>query len=132
MYEAKKRLLIVDDEQDIILPLHYLFQESGFEVVSFIDPLLALEHFRPHYYDLLILDIKMPKMNGFELYRQIRKKDNGVKVCFLTALGDLRDYEQYKKEAYPKPNERHYVAKPISNDELLTKVNETLTNNRSV
>jgi hypothetical protein len=50
----------------------------------------------------------------------------------LTALGDLRDYEQYKKEAYPKPNERHYVAKPISNDELLTKVNETLTNNRSV
>ena len=97
MYEAKKRLLIVDDEQDIILPLHYLFQESGFEVVSFIDPLLALEHFRPHYYDLLILDIKMPKMNGFELYRQIRKKDNGVKVCFLTALGDLRDYEQYKR-----------------------------------
>ena len=55
-----------------------------------------------------------------------------MKVCFLTALGDLRDYEQYKKEAYPKPNERHYVAKPISNDELLTKVNETLTNNRSV
>ena len=46
----------------------------------------------------------MPEMNGFELYRQIRMKDNGVKVCFLTALSDLRDYEQYISEAYPKQN----------------------------
>ena len=125
-------MLIVDDEKDIILPLHYLFQDSGFEVVSFSDPLLALEHFKPHYYDLLILDIKMPKMNGFELYRRIRRKDDGVKVCFLTALGDLRDYEQYKKEAYPKPSERYYVAKPIPNAEIIKRVNEMLTNNSSV
>ena len=96
MSDPKKRLLVVDDEQDIILPLHHLFQENGFEVVSFHDPLLALKRFKPHYYDLVILDIKMPQMNGFELYRQIRRKDNGVKVCFLTALSDLRNYEQYK------------------------------------
>jgi CheY-like chemotaxis protein len=68
-YMGMYRLLVVDDEQDIILPLHYLFQENGFEVVSFSDPLLALERFKPRYYDLLILDIKMPQMNGFELYR---------------------------------------------------------------
>ncbi len=132
MPDAKKRLLIVDDEQDIILPLHHIFQESGFEVVSFNDPLLALENFKPHYYDLVILDIKMPEMNGFELYRRMRRKDNGVKVCFLTALSDLRDYEQYKKETYPKPNERHFVAKPISNDEIIRRVNEMLTDNSSV
>jgi response regulator RpfG family c-di-GMP phosphodiesterase len=50
-------------------------------------------------------------------------------VCFLTAISDLRDYEQYKKEAYPKLNERHFVAKPISNDEIIRRVNEMLTNN---
>lgn len=127
MHDAKKRMLIVDDEQDITSPLHYLLQESGFEVVSFNDPLLALERFKPHYYDLMILDIKMPEMNGFELYRRIRRVDNSVKVCFLTALSDLRDYEQYKKEVYPKLDERHFVAKPISNDELIRRVNEMLS-----
>jgi two-component system, OmpR family, response regulator ChvI len=132
MSDAKKRLMVVDDEQDIILPLRHLFQENGFEVVSFHDPLLALKRFKPHYYDLVILDIKMPEMNGFELYRQMRMKDNGVKVCFLTALSDLRNYEQYRKEAYPKPNERHFIAKPIPNDEIIRRVNEMLTNNSSV
>jgi two-component system catabolic regulation response regulator CreB/two-component system response regulator ChvI len=132
MLDTKKRLLIVDDEHDIISPLNCLFQENGFEVVSFTDPLLALERFKPQYYDLLILDIKMPQMNGFELYRQIRRKDDSVKVCFLTALGDLRNYEQYKNEAYPKPNERHFIAKPIPNDEIIRRVNEILTKNSSV
>jgi response regulator RpfG family c-di-GMP phosphodiesterase len=63
-------------------------------------------------------------------YIEIRRKDNGMKVCFLTALSELKDYEQYKKE--PKTNERHFVAKPISNDEIIRRVNEMLTNNSSV
>jgi two-component system catabolic regulation response regulator CreB/two-component system response regulator ChvI len=76
----------------------------------------------------VILDIKMPAMNGFELYRQIRRKDNHVKVCFLTAVSEFGEYEQYKKEAYPKLGERHFVAKPVPNDELIRKVNEMITN----
>jgi len=58
---------------------------NGFVVDTFDDPLLALQDFRKDFYDLLILDIRMKKMNGFELYDEIRKIDDKVKVCFLTA-----------------------------------------------
>ena len=126
MFPIKRRLLLVDDEQDITSILCSVLQESGFEVSFFNDPLLALKHFKPRYYDLVILDIKMPDMNGFELYRQIRRKDNRVKVCFLTAVNEFQEYEQYKKEAYPKLGERHFIAKPVSNDELIRRVNEIL------
>jgi DNA-binding response OmpR family regulator len=126
MYHTKRRLFLVDDEQDVTSILCSVLQENGFEVVFFNDPLLALEHFKPRYYDLVILDIKMPAMNGFELYRQIRRKDNRVKVCFLTAVSEFIEYEQYKKETYPKLGERYFIAKPVSNDELIRRVNEIL------
>jgi DNA-binding response OmpR family regulator len=125
---ARKRLLLVDDEQDITWILCNILQESGFEVTSFNDPLLALKHFKPHYYNLVILDIKMPDMNGFELYRKIRRKDKRMKVCFLTAVSEFTEYEQYREEASPKLGERHFVAKPVSNDELIRRINEMLTN----
>jgi len=124
---AKRRLLIVDDEQDITFTLRAILQEGGFEVISFNDPLLVLQDFKPHYYDLVILDIKMPEMNGFKLYRQLKNKDSDVKVCFLTAVSEFRDYEQYKKR-YPKMGERYFVAKPVSSDELIQRVNEMITN----
>ena len=124
----KRKILVVDDEPDITFTLSSILKERGFEVMSFNDPLLALQHFKPRYYDLVILDIKMPNMNGYELYRQIRIKDNRVKVCFLTAVSEFGEYEQYRKEAYPKLGERHFVAKPVSNDELIRRVNEMLTN----
>ena len=122
--------MLVDDEQDITSILCSVLQESGFEVTSFEDPVMALKHFKPRYYDLVILVIKMPDMNGFELYRQIRRKDNRVKVCFLTAVSEFQEYEQYRKEAYPKLGERHFVAKPISNDELIQKINEMLSSSQ--
>jgi len=68
----------------------------------------------------------MPDMNGFELYRHIRRKDKRVKVCFLTAVSEFEEYKQYRKEAYPKLGERYFVAKPVSNDELIRKINEML------
>jgi two-component system, OmpR family, response regulator ChvI len=106
MFLTKRRLLVVDDERDATSILHTILQKSGFEVVFFNDPLLALEHFKPRYYDLVILDIRMPNMNGFELYRQIKRMDNRVKVCFLTAISEFKEYELYRKEVYPKPGER--------------------------
>jgi len=128
---SKRKILVVDDDTDITFTLSSILKERGFEVMSFNDPLLALQHFKPRYYDLVILDIKMPDMNGFELYRQIKRKDNRVKVCFLTAVSEFREYEQYKKEAYPKLGERYFIAKPVSNDELIRRVNEMLSINRS-
>ena len=131
MRVAKRRLLIVDDEPDITLTLRTILEQNGFEVVSFNNPLLALQSFKPRYYHLVILDIRMPDMNGFELYKQIRRKDNRVKVCFLTAVSEFIEYEQYKKEDYPKLGERYFIAKPVSNDELIRRVNEMLSINRT-
>ena len=80
-----KKILIVDDEPDICLTLANILEDNRFVVDTFDDPLSALQDFRKDLYDLLILDIVMKKMNGFELYKEIKKIDNKVKVCFLTA-----------------------------------------------
>lgn len=80
-----KKILLVEDEQDISEVLTMVLEEGGYKVDSFTDPILALKNFMTSLYDLVILDIKMPEMNGFELRRQIKKIDNTVKVCFLTA-----------------------------------------------
>ena len=82
----KKRILIVDDEVDITLSFSLALEDSGlFEVDTYNDPLVALSNYRPNSYDLLLLDIKMPNMNGFELYDKIKRIDNKVKVCFISA-----------------------------------------------
>jgi DNA-binding response OmpR family regulator len=129
MGSNRKKILLVDDEHDITFTLRTILEKGGFEVVSLNDPILALQSFKPHFYDLLVLDVRMPRMNGFELYQQLRKKDSRVKVCFLTALTDFMEYEQYKKDVFPKSNERYFVAKPISQDELIRKINGMLINN---
>ena len=107
------RIMVVDDEDDIILELRVVLEDNGFKVDSFTDPFLALENFKTDLYDLLILDIKMPKLNGFELYKQIKKVDNKVKTMFLTALTELQEYEEFRKEVSPKLGKRYFVPKPI-------------------
>ena len=64
---SSSRVLVVDDEPDIITLFELALRDSGFEVDSFNDPLVPLSNFKPCYYDLVILDIKMPKIDGFEL-----------------------------------------------------------------
>jgi two-component system response regulator ChvI len=121
------RIMVVDDEDDIILELRVVLEQNGFKVDPFNDPLLALENFKAGLYDLLILDIKMPKMNGFELYKQIKKVDNKVKTMFLTALTELQEYEEFRKEVSPKLGERYFVPKPIENEDLIKRVNTILS-----
>jgi DNA-binding response OmpR family regulator len=65
-------------------------------------------------------------MNGFELYKELRKIDEKIKVCFLTALSELHDYDEFKREVFPKSGQRYYVQKPIENDEILVRINEIL------
>jgi DNA-binding response OmpR family regulator len=114
-----KRVLLVDDEPDLNLTLKIVLEENGFKVDSFTDPLLALENFRGEaagMYELLILDMKMPGINGFELYRQIKKIDDKVKVCFLTASEMY--YEEFRKELFPALDNNCYIQKPIENEML--------------
>ena len=119
-----KRVLIVDDEPDVNLTLKMVLEENGFQVNSFTDPLLALENFRKEagMYDFLMLDIKMPNLNGFELYREIKKIDNKVKICFLTAAE--MDYNQFGKELFPPAlDENCFIQKPIQNETLIKRLN---------
>ena len=115
-----KTVLIVDDEPDVKLALKIALEENGFEVDAFDDPVMALDNFRKGVYDLLILDIKMPKMHGFELYREIRKIDSQVKVCFLTAG------EMYYGAYADIFNENQFIRKPIENKELVNRVHEII------
>jgi DNA-binding response OmpR family regulator len=120
------RVLVVDDEPDLVLILKMVLEDNGFQVDSFTDPLLALENCKGKAgkYEMLILDIKMPDMDGFELYRQIKKIDDTVKVCFLTA-GEL-DYEQFRKELSPALDENCYIQKPFENEMLIRTINRIL------
>jgi DNA-binding response OmpR family regulator len=119
-----KRVLLVDDEPDLNLTIKVILEDNGFKVNSFTDPLLALENFKEQAagsYDLLILDIKMPNMNGFELYRQINKIDDKAKVCFLSA-GEM-NYEQFRKELFPALDNNCYIQKPIETEMLIRRLN---------
>jgi DNA-binding response OmpR family regulator len=125
-----KRVLLVDDEPDLNLTLKITLEENGFKVDSFTDPLSALENFKGEaagMYELLILDMKMPGINGFELYRQIKKIDDKVKVCFLTA-GEM-DYGQFRKELFPALDNNSYIQKPIENEVLIKRLNRILSAN---
>jgi len=83
----KRRILILDDEPDITYAFEKVLRDHGFEQVDTAnDPLLALKNFKAGSYDLLIIDIVMPRMDGFGLYEEIRKIDPKVKVCFITAF----------------------------------------------
>ena len=81
----KFRILIVDDDPDVTLTFKVALQEE-FVVDVFNDPLQSLSHFKAGFYDLLLLDIRMPEMNGFELHREIEMIDDRVKVCFMTSF----------------------------------------------
>jgi DNA-binding response OmpR family regulator len=118
----KKKVMIVDDELDLSLLLKTLLEENNFRVDWYTDPVLALNKFKRNFYDLLLLDIKMPKMNGFELYRELKKIEKRVKVCFLTALTELYEYDKFKEEVSPKEDERYFIPKPIENEDLIKRV----------
>lgn len=81
-----KTLLAVDDDNDITFTLKVMLQQCGFSIDVFNEPHVALKKFKPNYYDLILLDVKMPQMNGFELYQEINKIDKNTRVCFLTAF----------------------------------------------
>jgi DNA-binding response OmpR family regulator len=119
----EKRILIVDDEPDVNLALRIVLEDNSFIVDSFNDPLRALENFKANLYDLIILDIKMPKKDGFEVYKEILKIDNKVKVCFLTA-GDI-NYRSLK-ETFPTLEENQFIRKPIENIELIKQIHKII------
>jgi CheY-like chemotaxis protein len=122
---AKPRVLVVDDEPDINLTFKTGLEANGFEVDAFSDPVLALSNFKSGVYDLLLLDVRMPQINGFELYEKLRKIDSNVKACFITAHDA---HNQSLKEIFPASKEmlllgaKGVLRKAISLDDLIETV----------
>jgi DNA-binding response OmpR family regulator len=118
--QGQKKILVVDDEADLTMLFGLALEYHGFKVDTFNDPQEALSNYKPGYYELVILDLKMPKMDGFQLYDEIKKRDQKAKVCFLTA-GELY-YEEFRNREYNAIDENLFIQKPIENVELLKEV----------
>jgi DNA-binding response OmpR family regulator len=121
-----KRILIVDDEPDLTKICMLALEHYGYKVDASNDPQEALSKYKPGSYDLIILDIKMPKMDGFKLYQQIKKKDNNAKVCFLTA-SELY-YKEFREKEFRSLDRNLFIRKPIHNEKLAKEINKMISN----
>jgi two-component system, OmpR family, response regulator ChvI len=119
------RILLVDNEDDNNIVFKMAFEDGGFEVDVYNDSLLALSNFKDDLYDLVILDINIPKMNGYELYKEIRKIDNKVKVCFLSAS---EIYDKKLQKVSPPSDVKCFISKPIQMNDLVRTVKAELNN----
>jgi len=119
------RILLVDNEPDIALGFKMGLEDNGFIVDSFNDPQTALSKFSAGLYDLLLLDIKMPKMNGIEFYQKMKEIDTKVKVCFITA-SEIYYYKEIAKGLFPVLGIRRLIRKPIKIENLVKELKQEL------
>jgi CheY-like chemotaxis protein len=121
------KILLVDDEPDITFTMKSILNYNGFKVDVFNDPITALKSYRSNFYDLVILDIKMPKMDGFELYIKIREQDPQVKICFLTAIAMINEeLRKTRSEIAKIINQEFVIQKPIKTEDLIRKLTSIL------
>lgn len=120
-FESNKyRILLVDDDPDIVEVLMRGLKVKGLQVHAYTSPQEALESFKPGAYDLAILDIRMPSMTGFQLYREMKKKDLTVAVCFLSAFEIQPD--EFKSVFPSMDDVKNIIKKPLSINELLNQI----------
>jgi len=113
------RILIVDDDPDITFMFRAGLEKNGFIVTVFNDPMKVLSKFSAGLYDFVLIDVKMPKMNGFEVYREIERIDNNLKVCFMTAFVV---YYESLREIFPTTRVSCFIRKPIEIDKLVDRI----------
>ena len=118
-----KKILIADDEQNIVISLEFLMKREGFEVVVANDGEEAIRRIRADQPDLVLLDVMMPKKNGFEVCQEVKSDPalGAVRILMLTAKG--RDTELAKGLALGADA---YMTKPFSTRELVDKVRSLL------
>lgn len=121
----KNRILLVDNEPDIALAFKIGLEDNGFEVDAFDSPEIASSNFKAGSYDLLLLDIKMPKMNGIEFYQKMKEIDKKVKVCFITA-SEVYYFKEITKELFPILGVRRLIRKPIKIEDLVKELRQEL------
>jgi DNA-binding response OmpR family regulator len=114
----------VDDEPDLTSLFKMALESGGFYVDVFNDSAAVLKNFKPHFYDLVMLDIVMPKMDGFDLYKELKKVDPNVKACFLTASEKYR--EDLRKGEYQTLSEDLFIQKPLSRKDLTKEIHKRI------
>jgi DNA-binding NtrC family response regulator len=112
--------LVIDDELDICIMLKIVLEQNGFLVKYYYNPIIALDEFKSNFYNLIILDVKMPYINGFQLYREIQKRDNKSKMCLMTADETIFDIAYKFTPVYT------FIRKPIENKNLVKIINDLL------
>ena len=120
-----KNILLVDNEPDICEIYQLVLEDAGYDCNSYTDSVKALKEFRANYYDLILLDIKMPILDGFELCKKIREVDKTVQIIFITASEHY--YDKIKKQSYPELSNIVSIQKPIRNEELVKMVDTVLS-----
>ena len=118
-----KKILLVDDEPDITFTIKNMLYNTGFLIFTFNDPITPLKFYRRNFYDLVILEIKIPNMDGFELYIKIKEIDPTVKICFLTAIAI---FDEESRKSRPEVDriitEECFIQKPITTEDLIKKL----------
>ena len=122
-YQRKKTICILDDQVDVGLALKFILEENGFRVELFNDPLIALEIIKARRYDLFLIDIIMPNMNGFQI-KEIMQINKKAKVCFITAF---EEYPELFKDELSNLSISGFIQKPVEGDELIKRVNKMLS-----
>ena len=117
------KLLIIDDEEDITDSLRSGLTKKGFEVHAYNDPEKALTEFKPNTFDLALLDFKMPKINGYDLFRELKKYDTKIKICFLSA--HETPFLEFQK-IFPDLPHQCFIRKPITLNFLITHIESEL------
>ena len=115
--EKGRRILLVDDEPDLCMVYQIILEDAGYECLPYTDPVKALQQFKPYFYDLILLDIKMPELNGYELCKKIIELDKTVHIIFITASETY--YEQFRNQHYPELRKINHIQKPVGNEELI-------------
>jgi CheY-like chemotaxis protein len=118
-------ILLVEDDRDNLALFSIVLEGAGYSVDAFSDSTAALSKFKSESYDLLVLDYRMPKLNGFELYKRIREKAQEIKALIITAT-----HEQIiNKDGEELENQKNVriMRKPVSNEDLLEGVKSVLT-----
>ena len=117
--KRRKTILLIDDEADNCIVYQVVLEDAGYECKPYTDSVKPLQEFKSNYYGLVLLDIKMPKLDGFALCEKIRELDKTLQIIFITA-SELY-YENFRKQYYPVSNDINIncLQKPIANEELI-------------
>lgn len=122
--QQQKRILVIDDNPDIVLTLRVgLESDPMMQVHSYDNPVTALVEFEPNFYDLLLIDVNMPVLDGFQLAQNLLRRDLNVRICFMTS-GEIN--MNAAREVHPLKSIGCFIKKPITAEQLIKRIRAEL------